>query len=212
MKKPLKCVLSVYTNSETAVALVLLFLALCAFAQSPSLAQRPPPIRPHPRTARQIRRERRSLARLPQNPPLRSRTLRAPRPARSSAGSLQGSNSLYRKALALKPGMPGLRLNLGLALFKAGDLKAAIPEFTMLLKSAPPNSPEAMRYTILLGMAHYGLGQFTEAAPYLEDRGGRRSAEPTHSPRPRAQLSLVKAVQPRPRRLPRDPHPQSRLR
>ena len=75
---------------------------------------------------------------------------------------------LYRKALALKPGMPGLRLNLALALFKAGDLKAAIPEFTILLKSAPPASPEALRYTILLGMSHYGLGQFTEAAPFLK--------------------------------------------
>ena len=75
---------------------------------------------------------------------------------------------LYRKAIALKPTIPGLRLNLGLALFKAGDLKAAIPEFTRLLKSAPPNSPEAMRFTILLGMSHYGLGQFTEAAPYLK--------------------------------------------
>lgn len=74
----------------------------------------------------------------------------------------------YRKALALKPSMPGLRLNLGLALFKAGDLKGAIPEFTVLLKDSSPNSPEAMRYTILLGMAHYGLGQFTQAAPYLK--------------------------------------------
>jgi tetratricopeptide (TPR) repeat protein len=75
---------------------------------------------------------------------------------------------LYRKALALKPNMPGLRLNLALALFKAGDLKAAIPELTILHKSAPPNSPEAMRYTILLGMAHYGLSQFSEAAPFLK--------------------------------------------
>ena len=74
----------------------------------------------------------------------------------------------YRKALALKPSMPGLRLNLGLALFKAGDLKGAIPEFTVLLKDSSPNSPEAMRYTILLGMAHYGLGQFVQAAPYLK--------------------------------------------
>jgi tetratricopeptide (TPR) repeat protein len=75
---------------------------------------------------------------------------------------------LYRKALQLKPGIPGLRLNLGLALFKAGDLKGAIPEFATLLKSSPPNSVEALRYTTLLGMAHYGLGQFTQAAPYLK--------------------------------------------
>jgi tetratricopeptide (TPR) repeat protein len=75
---------------------------------------------------------------------------------------------LYRKALSLQPTMPGLRLNLGLALFKADDLKAAIPEFAILLKSAPPHSPEALRYTILLGMCHYGLSQFAQAAPYLK--------------------------------------------
>jgi cytochrome c-type biogenesis protein CcmH/NrfG len=55
---------------------------------------------------------------------------------------------LYRKALALKPTLPGLRLNLGLALFKQGDLKAAIPEFNSLLKTAPPSSPEAMRRAV----------------------------------------------------------------
>jgi tetratricopeptide (TPR) repeat protein len=75
---------------------------------------------------------------------------------------------LYRKALALKPSVPGLRLNLALALFKAGELKAAVPELTALLKSAPPHSPEALRYTILLGMCHYGIGQYTQAAPYLK--------------------------------------------
>lgn len=74
----------------------------------------------------------------------------------------------YRKALQLKPTMPGLRLNLGLALFKAGDLKEAIPEFTILLKNASPHSSETMRYTILLGMAHYGVGQYAQAAPYLK--------------------------------------------
>ncbi|MBS1805294.1 MAG: tetratricopeptide repeat protein [Acidobacteria bacterium] len=74
---------------------------------------------------------------------------------------------LYRKALALNPWMPGLRLNLALALFKGGDLKGAIPQFNILLKTVPANSPEALRYKILLGMAHYGVGQFAEAAPYL---------------------------------------------
>ena len=37
----------------------------------------------------------------------------------------------YRKALALDPRMPGLRLNLGLSLFKAGDLKEAIRQFNI---------------------------------------------------------------------------------
>ena len=39
----------------------------------------------------------------------------------------------YRKALAMNPAVPGLRLNLGLALFKEGDLQGAIREFSVLL-------------------------------------------------------------------------------
>jgi tetratricopeptide (TPR) repeat protein len=74
---------------------------------------------------------------------------------------------LYRKALALNPASPGLRLNLGLALFKGGELKQAILEFKPLLNSEPAGSPEAQRLTILLGMAHYGMGEYAEAAPYL---------------------------------------------
>ena len=75
---------------------------------------------------------------------------------------------LYRKALALNPAMPGLRMNLGLALFKGGELKQAILEFKPLLKNQPPGSDQAQRLTILLGMAHYGLGEYAAAAPYLK--------------------------------------------
>jgi tetratricopeptide (TPR) repeat protein len=75
---------------------------------------------------------------------------------------------LYRKALALNPKMPGLRLNLGLALFKAGELKQALQEFKPLLKSRPQGSDQAQRLTILIGMAHYGLREYTEAVPYLK--------------------------------------------
>lgn len=75
---------------------------------------------------------------------------------------------LYRKALALNPTFPGLRLNLGLALFKGGELKLAIEQFKLLLKTATPGSAEAQRLTILVGMAHYGLGEFGEAVPYLK--------------------------------------------
>ncbi|HEY1987217.1 MAG TPA: tetratricopeptide repeat protein [Terracidiphilus sp.] len=76
--------------------------------------------------------------------------------------------TLYRKALALDPSMPGLRMNLGLALFKAGDLKEAVQTFTPLLKRAPANSPEAQRLTALIGIADYGIGQFSAAIPYLK--------------------------------------------
>ena len=79
----------------------------------------------------------------------------------------------YRKALALKPGVPGLRLNYALALFKSGDLKAALPEFSALLETAPPNSSEAQRLTILIGMSHYGLADYKAAAPFLKKAADR---------------------------------------
>jgi tetratricopeptide (TPR) repeat protein len=75
--------------------------------------------------------------------------------------------TFYRKALALNPNMPGLQLNLGLALFKGGELKQAIAVFTPLLKAAPPSSPEAQRLTALIGLAYYGVGEYTAALPYL---------------------------------------------
>ncbi|MFZ0662885.1 MAG: tetratricopeptide repeat protein [Acidobacteriaceae bacterium] len=74
---------------------------------------------------------------------------------------------LYRKASALNSSMPGLQLNLGLALFKAGEMKAAIRVFGPLLKSQSPDSADAQRLRILLGMAHYGVGEYAEAVPYL---------------------------------------------
>jgi len=80
---------------------------------------------------------------------------------------------LYRKALTLNPTMPGLRLNLGLALFKGGELKEALPEFERLLKSAGPNPEENQRLTILVGMAHYGLGEYAAATPYLKTAASR---------------------------------------
>jgi tetratricopeptide (TPR) repeat protein len=75
---------------------------------------------------------------------------------------------LYRKALAFNPEMPGLRLNLGLALFKSGALKAAIDTLSPLLKSATPASADAVRLETLIGMAHYGLGEYAAAVPYLQ--------------------------------------------
>ena len=76
---------------------------------------------------------------------------------------------LYREALELNPDIPGLRLNLALALFKGGQLKDAIPEFETLLKTTAPESPDFQRVTILLGMAHYGSAEYPQAIPYLRD-------------------------------------------
>lgn len=75
---------------------------------------------------------------------------------------------LYRRAMAIDPSMPGLRLNLGLALFKGGELKEAIQTFLPLLKSEPASSPEAQRVTALLGIAQYGVGNYAQAVPYLK--------------------------------------------
>lgn len=74
---------------------------------------------------------------------------------------------LYRKALALEPAMPGLRMNLGLALFKAGQLKEAVRIFEALLKTEPASSPETRRLQTLVGMADYGLQRYAEAIPLL---------------------------------------------
>lgn len=72
----------------------------------------------------------------------------------------------YRKALAIDPAMPGLRLNLGLAYFKAGDYRETIRIFEPMLR-AQPQSDETGRLTLLLGMSHYGLGDYKAATPYL---------------------------------------------
>ena len=75
---------------------------------------------------------------------------------------------LYKKALGLNPAMPGLRLNLGLSLFKSGALREAIQEFSQLLKTEPAGSPEAQRLKSLMGIAYYSLGEFKTAVPYLK--------------------------------------------
>ena len=69
----------------------------------------------------------------------------------------------YQKALALNPGMPGVEMNLGIVLFKAGDFRASIKPFTAELTKHPGDE----RLMILLGMAHYGMGDYLVAIPYL---------------------------------------------
>jgi tetratricopeptide (TPR) repeat protein len=75
--------------------------------------------------------------------------------------------------MALNPAVPGLRLILGLALSKGEEMKEAIQQFNLLLKGEPSSSPEAQRLTILVGMAHYGLGEYAQAAPYLKQAAAR---------------------------------------
>lgn len=82
-------------------------------------------------------------------------------------GNYKQAIPLYRKALALDQRVSAVRLNLGLALFKDGQLKEAIPEFVELLKTVQPGSADAQRLDILAGMSYYGLAQYQQAIPYL---------------------------------------------
>jgi tetratricopeptide (TPR) repeat protein len=85
----------------------------------------------------------------------------------------------YRKALALNPAMSGVRLDLGLSLFKSGDFAAAIETFQPLLHAAPAASPETLRLKTLIGLAHYGLGEYGAAVPYLKEA---TAADPQNLP------------------------------
>ncbi|HVT99524.1 MAG TPA: tetratricopeptide repeat protein [Acidobacteriaceae bacterium] len=75
----------------------------------------------------------------------------------------------YRKALAIKPSMPGLQMNLGLALFKSGDMKGSARVFVSLYHRTSPDSPDGQRLRLLIGMADYGAGDYAAAIPYLRD-------------------------------------------
>jgi len=75
----------------------------------------------------------------------------------------------YRKAMRLRPAMPGLRLNLGLALFKAGQNRQSIEVLCPLLKA----QPDDQRLTILIGIAHNGLGEYAAAVGYLRQASDR---------------------------------------
>ncbi len=60
--------------------------------------------------------------------------------------------------------MPGVQLNLGLALSKAADYANAIPPFIAELQKHPGDP----RLLTLIGMSHYGIGDYLVAIPYLE--------------------------------------------
>ena len=77
----------------------------------------------------------------------------------------------YKRAMALNPAMPGLRLNLGIALFKAGEYRETISDLDPLLKE----QPDDQRLTILVGMSQYGIGHFGEASPLLQRASERDS-------------------------------------
>jgi tetratricopeptide (TPR) repeat protein len=79
----------------------------------------------------------------------------------------------YRRALSLNPQMPSVRLNLGLSLYKSGDFRGAIQIFEPLLRTVPKSSPEELRLVTLIGLAHYGLGEYATAVPFLKEAAAR---------------------------------------
>jgi tetratricopeptide (TPR) repeat protein len=85
----------------------------------------------------------------------------------------------YRKALAINPAMPGVQMDLGLSLFKDGQFRSAIETFEPLLKAEPKSSGETLRLKTLIGLAHYGVGEYVAAVPYLKDA---TAADPENLP------------------------------
>ena len=70
----------------------------------------------------------------------------------------------YRRAIAIHADLPGLQMNLGLALFKATQFPDAIRVFSSEIRKHPGD----LRLTTLLGMAHYGMKDYLVAIPYLQ--------------------------------------------
>jgi tetratricopeptide (TPR) repeat protein len=83
--------------------------------------------------------------------------------------------SYYSQALALNPNIPGLEMNLGLTEFKAAKFPAAIKTFEAEM-ARHPSEEQTVRLTILLGMSHYGMGDYLVAIPYLQ-RAARRDPQ-----------------------------------
>lgn len=75
------------------------------------------------------------------------------------AGRYSEAIMLYRQLVQALPDNPGMRLNLGLALEKAGQPSAAIPE----LEACTRAQPDFASAWFLLGLAHQQLGQPQQA-------------------------------------------------
>jgi tetratricopeptide (TPR) repeat protein len=72
--------------------------------------------------------------------------------------------AFYRQAEAIDPAFPGLQMNLGLAYFKSALYRRSLKPFTLELRKHPGDE----RLIILLGMAHYGMGDYLVAVPFLQ--------------------------------------------
>lgn len=84
-------------------------------------------------------------------------------------GRYPQAEEYYRTALAIDPAIPGLQVDLGLAFFKDRKFREAIAPFNAELRAHPGD----MRLLILLGMAHYGMGDYLVAVPYLKQAASK---------------------------------------
>src|SRR5262249_53392706 len=99
------------------------------------------------------------------------------------AGRYPEAVKIYRELVRILPENSGLRLNLGLALGKAGQTAAAIPELTQVTRAQPDLAPA----WFLLGLAYQQLGKPREAIAPL------RKAVSLDRANSQAQLELADA-------------------
>jgi len=105
------------------------------------------------------------MERFGQGLPNKPRALCPSRPARSAAGALYGGRCGLSQGDGARSHHARLRFNLGLAYFKAGEYKDALQQFQPLIKTETPDSEEAQRLTILIGMSHYGWPNSRQQTP-----------------------------------------------
>jgi tetratricopeptide (TPR) repeat protein len=71
-----------------------------------------------------------------------------------------GAVQAYKRALAIDPRLPNLYLNLGLAYFKQGSFRDALQAFE--------KAPQSDQTATLIGMSHFGLTEYKQAAAALQ--------------------------------------------
>jgi tetratricopeptide (TPR) repeat protein len=119
------------------------------------------------------------MAGYPEKPSQRSRSLRHIGFLESQQQHYADAVRYYRKAAAIDPSIPGLEMNLGLALFKAGEMREAARVFLPLYRRATAGSPDAQRLRLLLGMSYYGGQEYAAAVPWLRQA---MAADPQNLP------------------------------
>jgi len=80
---------------------------------------------------------------------------------------------MLRKAQTLAPGVPGIRLNIGLAYYRQNDFGAAIPP----LESVVQDQPDSVQAHYLLGLCYFFTDQDARAAHTLEAIWPQESGE-----------------------------------